>query len=576
MRMSKLFGRRFKEIPREVEVTSHIFLLRGGYIRLVSSGIYSLLPLGYRITHKIRRIIQEEMDRIACQELLMPLVQPGELWQESGRYNSIGLELLRFQDRNDKHMVLGMTNEEVMVDLVRHDLDSYKQLPISLYHIQRKYRDEARPRAGLIRIREFTMKDAYSFHADFDSLEKTYQDFYTAYEHIFSRIGLNDVIAIQSDTGMMGGSKAHEFIALADCGEDIVFLSPGGEYKANRDIAKTASIARKEDEKPLEKIHTPSVKTVQELCAFLGVDSSRLGKAVFYYEPHEETLVFVLIRGDLEVNELKLKKVLSVDTLDYASDEQIQRIDAVPGYASPLGINLHDRVQIVCDRSFVESANLIVGANHSDHHYRNFNFLRDMQAIRDQVQIDDIAMARAGDPCPVTGESLIMKRGIEVGNIFQLGSKYCAAMNCQFLDRHGKRQPMIMGCYGIGVERAMASVLEQNHDRYGPIWPLSISPYHVHLCALNRSQSSVSETAERLYRELIDAGIEVLYDDRGEKVGVSFYDADLIGIPFRLIVSPKTIEKDELEFRTRDGRRVEYIAIKDSIAFIHRLLEHAE
>ncbi len=573
MRMSQLVGRRLKETPREALTPSHIFLIRGGYIRPVSAGIYSLLPLGRRITAKIEQIIREEMDRLGGQEVLMPVVLPAELWEESGRLGSVGPELLRFKDRGGKEMLLGMTHEEAVVHLLRSEVNSYKQLPVMLYQIQTKYRDEARPRAGLIRVREFTMKDAYSFHASQECLEAYYQRCHEAYERIFRRLGLKDVISIQSDTGMMGGSAAHEFMALADCGEDTIFMTADGSYRANRDVASSSVKFDRSDPCPLEKAHTPGTKTIEQVAEFLGVDHAHTGKVVFYLDG-EDKLVFAVIRGDLEVNESKLRNYLQLPELRFASDEQIEAAGAVPGYASPMNFDPR-KARIIFDPSARESANLVVGANEVDHHYRNFNFDRDMGELAARVEVVDIAAAREGDPDPVSAKPLLMRRGIEVGNIFQLGAKYSRAMNCNYLDQDGKSHPMLMGCYGIGIGRSMAAVIEQSHDQYGPIWPFSIAPYELHICALNMAKPGVGELAEKLYAELTKAGIELLFDDRNEKAGFAFNDADLISAPYRLIVSPKNLANQQVEFRTRDGSRQEMLGVSATVPFIRDLISDA-
>jgi prolyl-tRNA synthetase len=460
-----------------------------------------------------------------------------------------------------------MTHEEAVVHAIRSEVNSYKQLPLMVYQIQTKYRDEARPRAGLIRVREFTMKDAYSFHTSQESLEEFYAEAHKAYERIFDRVGLNNCLSIQSDSGMMGGAISHEFMAVADCGEDTLFVSPDGRYKANREIAVSKLNYVKEPEQPLEKVPTPDCKTIEEVADFVGVEASQTGKAVFYSSP-EGQLVFVLIRGDLEVNEAKLKKHLQMPELAFASDAQILAIGAVPGYASLLDIDT-DKVRVVVDHSVAESSNLVVGANEEHYHYKNFNFGRDARG----GEVTDIATVREGDPCPVTGEPLKMLKGIEVGNIFQLGTKYTKSMNCNYLDENGKSHPMIMGCYGIGVGRTMASVIEQSHDKYGPIWPAAIAPFQVHLCALNPKKDGVKDVAEKLYQELLDQNIEVLYDDRGEKAGFMFNDADLIGVPLRLIVSPKTLKENQVEFKTRDGSCREMLDLDQAVAFIQDRLK---
>ncbi|MCP4177460.1 MAG: proline--tRNA ligase [bacterium] len=548
MKMSKLVGRRIKEDPKDALTASHKFIIRGGYARLVSAGIYSLLPLGRKITKKIETIIREEMDAIEGQEILMPVVLPKDLWDESGRYESVGDELLRFKDRNGKGMLLAMTHEEAVVHLIRTEVNSYKQLPFMVYQLQRKYRDEARPRAGLIRVREFTMKDGYSFHETQECLDEYYYKAHQAYENIFNRVGLNETISIKSDSGMMGGAVSHEFMALSESGEDTLFISPDGQYKANREIATASLKFEKEDEKELEKVHTPGKKSIEEIARYLGVRHENTGKAVFYTDGNDH-LIFVMIRGDFEVNENKVKKYLKTSQLEFASDELIIASGAQPGYASPIGID-REKVTVLVDRSVAESSNLVVGANEEDYHFKNFNFKRDMV----EAEIIDLATVRAGDPCPVTGEPLEEKRGIEVGNIFQLGTKYSDAMNCKFLDKNGKAKSMIMGCYGIGVERTMASVIEQSYDNWGPIWPITIAPYHVHLCALNIKKEEVRTAADKIYNEFIKAGIEILYDDRGEKAGFMFNDADLIGIPFRIIISTKTLEENAVELKVRGDK----------------------
>ena len=570
MKMSKLVGRRIKEDPKDAKTVSHKFLIRGGYIRPVSAGIYSLLPTGERIVRKIEAIIREEMNRIDGQEVLMPVVLPADLWQESGRYESVGAELLRFRDRNEKPMILAMTHEEAIVHLVRTELNSYKQLPVMLYQIQTKYRDEARPRAGLIRTREFTMKDAYSFHTDQADLERYYARCHEAYERIFRRVGMKNVLSIESNSGMMGGKVSHEFMAICDCGEDTVITNADYSYRANREIAVAAWKFEKGEPLPLEKVHTPGMKTIEEVAGFLGVKPENTGKAVFYQDAHTGELIFVLIRGDFEVNEVKLANALKVPELKFADDAAIEAAGAVPGFASPVGID-PGRARIVVDRSAAESGNLVVGANEADFHYRNFNFDRDLAGS--DCLVTDIACVREGDPCPLTGQPLQFLRGIEVGNIFQLGTKYSDAMHCDYLDRDGKSHPMVMGCYGIGVGRAMAAVIEQSCDEYGPIWPMSIAPWQVELCAINPEKEGVGEACERLYSELQAAGIEVLYDDRGEKAGSMFSDADLLGIPLRLVVSPRTLAEKQAEFKMRGSRDAERIALDAVVSHVAARIE---
>jgi len=574
MRLAQLVGQRIKEAPRDAQTASHIFLLRGGYCRPLSTGIYTLLPLGFRVAAKIETIIREEMNRIDGQEVLMPVVQPAELWEESGRYQTVGGELLRFKDRNDKPMVLAMTHEEAVCHLARTELSSYKQLPCMVYQLQTKYRDEARPRAGLIRVREFTMKDGYSFHTSQACLEAYYQRAHEAYERVFRRVGLRDCISIESDSGMIGGAVSHEFMAIADCGEDTLFASPDGRYRANRECAVSHPAYAKAAPLPLEKVHTPGTKSIEDVANFLGIQSAQTGKAVFYRDI-EGKLVFVCIRGDIEVNEAKLRKLLQSPQLTFANDAEIQAAGAVPGYASLLSID-PAAVRVVVDRSFAESANLVVGANVVDYHMKGFNYERDLTpAQRSGITVADIATVREGDPCPVTGQPLKMLRGIEVGNIFQLGTKYSAAMNVTYLDQDGKAKPMIMGCYGIGVGRTLAAVIEQNHDEYGPIWPMAIAPFQVHICALNIREEAVRQAADTLYRDLQAAGVEVLLDDRSEKAGFMFNDADLIGVPLRLIVSPKTLAEGKAEFKRRGAPDKTLVDLAQVVGLIKAEVEKA-
>ncbi|HPN84713.1 MAG TPA: proline--tRNA ligase [Victivallales bacterium] len=571
MKMSKLVGRRIKEAPKDAKTASHIFLIRGGYIRPVSAGIYSLLPIGHKVCAKIERIIREEMNAIEGQEVTMPVVLPRELWDESGRYDSVGEELLRFEDRNGKEMLLAMTHEEAVVHLTRSEVNSYKQLPVMLYQIQTKYRDEARPRAGLIRVREFKMKDGYSFHAEQKCLDEYYKKALHAYERIFKRCGMNNVVCIESNPGMMGGNESHEFMAIANCGEDTIFMSPDGSYKANREVAVSAVKFEKSAPLPLEKVATPGKKTIEEVASFLGQELKNTGKAVFY-KTHEGKLIFAMIRGDFEVNESKLKRYLKVDDLAFADDALIKKCGAEPGYASPMNLD-PDKVKIIVDRSIAESSNLTVGANEPDHHIKNFNIERDMPK---GAEITDIACAREGDPCPVTGQALMMKRGIEVGNIFKLGTKYSASMKCEFLDANGKKQVMIMGCYGIGVGRTMAAVIEQSNDQFGPLWPISIAPYQLHLCAINPNQDGVSAKADEIYNAMISAGIDTIYDDRGEKAGFMFNDADLIGIPFRIIISPKTLAQGKVEFKRRGEKDISLLDISNLVETISKMIADEE
>jgi len=455
-----------------------------------------------------------------------------------------------------------MTHEEAVVHLVRSEVNSYKQLPVMLYQIQTKYRDEARPRAGMIRVREFTMKDAYSFHATQEDLEQYYARAHEAYERIFKRVGMPNVLSILSNSGMMGGKISHEFMAISECGEDTIITNEDYSYKANREVAT----AGWKFEKPatllaLTKVHTPKLKSIEEVSGFLNLKPENTGKAVFYQNVHTGELIFAMIRGDFEVNESKLANAALASEMKFADDDAITAVGCVPGFASILNLQ-NAKVKIIIDPSVAGSGNLVVGANETDYHYINFNLERDAAGVK--YEIVDIANVREGDPCPVTGKPLKFTRGIEVGNIFQLGTKYSAAMGCNYLDRNGKSQVMIMGCYGIGVGRTMASVLEQNFDDYGPIWPMSIAPYQVHLCAITPDKEGVGEICEKLYRDLQSQKIEVLYDDRGEKPGFMFNDADLLGIPLRVVVSPKTLAENAVEFKIRGTAETQKLPL-DSI-----------
>jgi len=435
-----------------------------------------------------------------------------------------------------------------------------------VYQIQTKYRDEARPRAGMIRVREFTMKDAYSFHTSQEDLEKYYFRCHEAYERIFKRLGMRTVLSIEANSGMMGGAVSHEFMAICDCGEDTIFTSPDYTYRANREVARAAWTFESSPMQPLEKVSTPGTKTIEDVAEYLGVRPEETGKAVFFQNTFTGELIFAMIRGDFEVNETKLANLAQAPEMKFAGDAAIEAIGCVPGYASILSVD-PAKCRIIVDNSVARSNNLVVGANEPDFHYRNFNFTRDI-ADASKITVADIATVREGDPCPVTGKPLKMVRGIEVGNIFQLGTKYSKPMNCNYLDQNGKSQPMIMGCYGIGVGRAMASVIEQNFDDYGPVWPMSIAPYQVELCSLNPNKEGVQQAADNLYRELQNAGVEVLYDDRGEKAGFMFSDADLLGIPLRVVVSPKSLAEGKAEFRTRACRDTEMIPLDQITAFL--------
>ena len=567
MKLAQLVGQRIKEIPKDAQSISHIFLIRGGYIRPVSSGIYTLLPLAKRITTKIEKIIREEMDKIDGQEILMPLVNPAELWEESGRYQAVDQSLLRFEDRNKKPMILAMTCEETVCHLAKTEITSYKQLPAMLYQIQTKYRDEARPRAGLIRVREFTMKDAYSFHTSQKCLQKYYQKVHQAYENIFDRVGIKNFICVESDGGMIGNSLAHEFMALSDIGEDTLFISEDEQYKANKEIAYSKLNYKREKAKDLKLVHTPKQKTIEQVSSFLKIHPANTAKTVLYYSKKEKQLFLVMIRGDREVNQTKLKNHFQVTDLAPANDEHFTQIGSQAGYASAYQL---DRTQfkLIIDPSVAQSSNLVIGANKEHYHYLNFNFKRDLN----HGDIIDIATVCEGDPCPITRTPLKKVRGIEIGNIFQLGDKYSKAMNLTYLDQNGKAKIPIMGCYGIGVGRTLASVIEQSNDKYGPIWSLAIAPWHLHIIALN-TKGNDQIKADQLYDKFNQSDIEVIYDDRGVKAGFAFNDADLLGIPYRLILSSKTLEENKVELKMRDGSQKYLLDYDEAFEHISKLIK---
>jgi prolyl-tRNA synthetase len=543
MRMAKLFGRTVREVPADAEFPSHQLMVRSAMIRPLGAGIYSLLPLGYRVIKKVEQIIREEMDAIGGQEMLMPFVHTADIWKESGRYYEVGPEMARFTDRGDRDMVLAMTHEEVVADLLRTEVNSYKQLPQIVYHLQTKWRDEPRARGGLIRVREFTMKDSYSLDADEDGLEESYEAHARAYHRIFTRMGL-DYIKVGADVGMMGGSKSEEYMAFSPHGEDIILICPNGDYAANREVAIFQPGPESDEEMlPLEEVETPGASTIQGVADYLGVPLDRTAKAVFFMAG--EKFIFVVIRGDLEVNETKLRNVLGEQDLVPATTEQIQAVGAVPGYASPIGV---EGAVVVVDESVARARNLVAGANKDGFHVRNSNVGRDYEAN----VAADVAAAYAGAHCPTCGEKMDARRAIEVGNIFKLGTRYTTALGATYLDQNGKAQPVVMGSYGIGSGRSAATVVEQNYDEKGIRWPISIAPFHVSLLTIGKDED-VREATDTLYAELEAAGIEVLYDDRGERPGVKFNDADLIGNPIRLSISRKTLDQGAAELKLRSS-----------------------
>ncbi len=545
MKLEKLVGERFRERPSDCVVDSHALMVRGGYLKFVASGIFSsYMPLK-RVTRKIEQIIREEMDAIDGQEVQFPVVMPASLWQESGRYDSIGKELVRFNDRSGNPLVLGMTHEEAAVHLVRDYGQSYLKYPFMVYQIQTKFRDEARPRAGLIRVREFTMKDAYSFHTSQADLEAYYDKCHKAYERIYARVGLPDVVSVASDSGMMGGNISHEFMLLTPIGEDSIAICTQCGYRANMEAAECILHNQRDAvSKELELVHTPNIHTIEEVCAFLHCDETASCKAVVYQRNFDGHYIVLFIRGDLEVNETKLTNYLGCDIYPAVITEE-SGLNA--GYIGP--VNLNGDFTALYDRSLEGLNNLSCGANTCEYHYTGLDMSRDVK----DAEYHDFAKIQEGGICPHCGKAAItVSRGIEVGNIFQLGTKYTKAMNMTYIDSNGETQYPIMGCYGIGVGRLAASICEAHHDDYGPIWPLAVAPWQVHLCAVRADDAQVKAYADRLYEELQGKGVEVLYDDRKVSAGVMFSDADLIGVPFRVTVSPRNMKQNMVEIVSRD------------------------
>ena len=547
MKLEKLVGERFKERPADCVIDSHAIMVKGGYIKYMANGIYSsYLPLR-RIVRKIEQILREEMDKIDGQEVQFPVVMPASLWDESGRYDRIGDELLRFTDRNNAKMVLGMTHEEAAVHLVREYAQSYTKYPFMIYQIQTKFRDEARPRAGLIRVREFTMKDAYSFHTSQEDLEQYYEKCHAAYERIFERVGVPEVVSVKSDSGMMGGNISHEFMLLTPVGEDSIVLCDSCDYRANMEAAENISdIARDAESAALEKVYTPNVHTIEDVCNFFGDETKNSCKAVVYQQNVDDKYVVLFIRGDLEVNETKLVNFLGEQVHAAVITEECG-LNA--GYIGPVDLKVNGDAVVLYDKSLEGRNNLSCGANEAEHHYKGLDMERDVP----NAEYHDFAKIQEGGICPKCGKKTVkISRGIEVGNIFQLGTKYTKSMNMTYVDANGESKTPIMGCYGIGVGRLAASVCEAHHDEYGPIWPKAIAPWQVHLCAVRVDDEEVRAYADKLYEDLQNAGIEVIYDDRSVRAGVMFADADLLGIPLRIIVSPKNMKQGVVEVASRD------------------------
>ena len=560
MRMSQTLIPTLKEAPSEAEVPSHVFMVRGGYLRKVAAGIYSFLPLGWKVVQKVERIIREEMNRAGASEVFLPAVIPAELWQESGRWDQYGAQLLRFKDRKGGDFVIGPTHEEVISALVRSDVRSWRQLPLNLYQIQTKFRDELRPRAGLMRGREFIMKDAYSFHVDERDAEREYRKMYETYQRIFTRCGLA-FRAVEADTGNIGGSLSHEFQVLTETGEDALVACDSCDYAANVEQAVARAPADPQTaSEQCKRVPTPGQHTIAEVSAFLSVPPNRLVKTLIYLADGKP--IAVLVRGDREVNEIKLRKALEVAELLLATDATVREVTGAPvGFAGPVGL----KIPIYCDLEVQALADFVVGANEADAHLKGVNVDSDFKPTASA----DYRMAAGGDRCARCAEGhLHAHRGIEVGQVFFLGTKYSKPMGVTFLDVDGLEKPAQMGCYGIGVTRIVAAAIEQNHDKDGIIWPVPLAPYEVAVLELQQDDDNVIATSKRLYEELTAAGIDVLYDDRDERAGVKFKDADLIGIPFRLAIGRKGVAEGVVELKRRSGSEVRKIRIADAAALV--------
>ena len=569
MKLEKLVGDRFKERPSDCVVDSHALMVRGGYIKYVANGIFSsYMPLK-RITRKIEQILREEMDAIDGQEVTFPVVMPASIWQESGRYEKIGKELVRFNDRSGSPLVLGMTHEEAAVQLVRDYGQTYMKYPFMIYQIQTKFRDEARPRSGLIRVREFTMKDAYSFHTSQEDLEAYYAKCHKAYERIFARAGIPEVISIASDSGMMGGSISHEFMLLTDIGEDSIVICNDCDYRANMEATENiVDYVRTEPSKELVKVATPGKQTIEEVAEFLGVEAKDTCKAVVYQQNHDDKYVVLFLRGDYDVNETKLTNYLGCDIHPATITDTC---GLVAGFIGPVGIT--ENCTVLFDNTLKGVNNLVCGANETDCHCTGLDMDRDLVG----AEFHDFAKVKEGSICPKCGKhSLTVSRGIEVGNIFQLGTKYTKSMDMTYMDSEGNMLNPIMGCYGIGVGRLAASICEAHHDDYGPIWPIAIAPWQVHLCAVRSDDEEVKAYADNLYNTLTEKGIEVIYDDRKTvSAGVMFSDADLLGVPFRVVVSPRNMKGGIVEIASRDKSLKTSASLDSAVDEIVALVKNA-
>ena len=553
MRLSKLFGKTQREIPAEAETVSHQLLLKAGMIHQVAAGVYSYLPLGLRVIKKIADIIRDEMDKAGGQELMMPVLQPLELWQETGRDLAFGKGLFTLSDRRERKLALGPTHEEIITELVRYNVQSYRDLPLLLYQIQTKFRDEPRPRGGLIRVREFTMKDLYSFDTDEYGLNQSYDKMLQAYQNIYDRCGLPTLL-VEADSGAIGGKESHEFMVITKGGEDEIIYCDNCHYAANAEKAESAK-GKIEQGKPLpkEEVATPGAGSIEEVSDFLKIPKSHTLKAVFYIA--DGKLVFVVIRGDIEVNEVKLKNALGCVDLRLATEDEVIKAGIVAGAASPIGIK---GIKVIADDSITSGTNFVAGANKPETHLRNVNYPRDFKADL----VTDIAQARAGEGCPRCDGKLLSTRGIEVGHVFKLGTFLSQKLGALFLDQSGVSHPIVMGCYGIGLDRLLAAAIELNHDAQGIIWPMSIAPYHVYLCPLHLESAELTAATEKVYSELERQGFEVLFDDRQESPGVKFNDADLLGIPIRVTISPRTLEKNSAEIKKRSEKEAQLVPLE--------------
>lgn len=572
MRFSKSLIKTYKESPKEAETVSHKLMLRASMIKQVSRGNYTYLPLGLKVIKKIENIVREEMNRAGANELLMPIMQPSDLWIESGRYFAYGPELMRFSDRNNRDFVLGPTHEEVSVFIFRDMIKSYKDLPLNMYQIQTKFRDEIRPRFGLMRGREFIMKDAYSYHLTKESLDEEYINMKKTYERIFTRCGLN-FRAVEADTGSIGGAESHEFMVLAEAGEDDILYSDTTEYAANIEKARSIILdmnPAKEEKKQMQKVHTPNCESIEELSKFLNISAKKTVKALLLKEVLEDKTNYymALIRGDLDVNEIKVKNAFGLNVeLEFITEEDMKTLNIEKGYVGALS-GLDDRIKIVLDETVSHMYNFVVGANEKDYHYINTN-LSDLK----YDMVADIRTARAGDLSPVGEGVLKIARGIEVGHIFKLGDKYSKSMNAKVLDENGKLSTVIMGCYGIGVSRIAAATVEQYNDENGIKWPISIAPYEVDVIATNMKDENIVSISEKIYADLLNNNVDVIIDDRTEKAGFKFKDADLIGIPIKVIVG-KSIEQNMVEVKLRDEEQGQEVSIENVNSYILEKLKN--